>query len=164
MNAIEDVIRDGSKEVLKREGPLAWLAVLLVSAMLVGIGYVATLIVPAMRDYVAESTESVKRNTKSFEDLAKSMETVHQAHASMMAALETTQQTLTSSEAKIEKLIASVDAMGAIVDEARRMMSSVPEQRATQHSEQMRLLQRIDDSIKELAGELRQQQLDQRSG
>lgn len=154
----EDSIKDILGQTQKQGGPIALLAVMLVGAMLVGIGAVGYIIVPVMRDYVAASTETINDNAKSFSELSASMATVHQAHTSMMTATEAMQVAVLENGTKIDDLQAMVIQMSEVVQEAKALMRGVPEQRLQHHEEQLKKLQSIDDSLQQLLAEFKAKQ------
>lgn len=147
----ENLAKDVLHETSKQGGPIAVMAIMLVAAMLAGIGCIGYLLIPVMRDYVAASTHTLERNATSFRDLADSMKLVHQSHAAMMEATEIMQIAVTDNGSKLELLQQSVDQMAKIIAEAQQMMQNVPQQRA----EHTRLLQQIDAGIQQLAEELK---------
>lgn len=151
----EDLAKDVFHETNKQGGPIAVLAIMLVAAMLCGIGALGYLLIPVMRDYVSASTATLKSNAKSFSELSASMSTVHQAHASMMTSTEAVQSAVLENGTKIEELREIVTQMSEIVKEARTLMQGVPSQRLQQHEEQLKKLQSIDDSLQQLLQEFK---------
>lgn len=151
----EDFAKEVFHETSKQGGPIAVLAIMLVAAMLTGIGVLGYFLVPVMRDYIAASTNTLNSNAKSFSELSTSMSTVHQAHASMMAATEAMQVAVLDNGHKIEDMQNIVIQMSEIVQEARTMMQGVPTQRLQQHEETLKKLQSIDDSLQQLLAEFK---------
>lgn len=153
----EDTVKDIAA-VTVRQGPLALLAVMMVGAMLAGIGCLGYILVPVMRDYVSASTETLEANARSFASLSQSMSAVHQAHAAMMTASSEVQTAVLTNGEKIDELSTIVMQMASIVDEARVLMQGVPTQRLQQHEEQLKKLQSIDDSLQQLLTEIKASQ------
>lgn len=146
----EDTVKDVLHDASRQGGPIAVLAVMLVAAMLVGIGCVGYVLLPVMSDYVAASARTLDDNAKSFSELADSMATVHTAHASMMQATQVTQEAVADNGTKIAEMQRVVLQMSEIVSEAKTMMRDVPSQRLQQHQEQLKKLDSIDASLQQL--------------
>lgn len=146
----EDTVKDVLHEASKQGGPIAVLAVMLVAAMLVGIGAVGYILVPVMSDYITASARTLDDNAKSFSELSASMTAVHTAHASMMQATQVTQEAVADNGEKISELQTVVLQMSEIVSEAKMMMKDVPNQRLQHHQEQLKKLDSIDASIQQL--------------
>jgi len=146
----EDTVKDVLHETSKQGGPIAVLAVMLVAAMLIGIGAVGYILVPVMSDYIQASARTLDDNAKSFADLADSMATVHTAHAAMMQSTKVTQEAVATNGEKISELQTVVLQMSEIVTEAKMMMKDVPDQRLQHHQEQLKKLDSIDASLQQL--------------
>jgi TolA-binding protein len=146
----EDTVKDVLHETNRQGGPIAVLAVMLVAAMLIGIGAIGYILVPVMRDYIASSSKTIEDNSNSFTDLAASMATVHRSHASMMEATEATQAAVLTNGEKIAEMQRVVMQMSEIVQQAKEMMKGVPEQRLQHHAEQLEKLESIDKSLQQL--------------
>lgn len=151
----EDTVKDVLKETQRQGGPIAVLAVMLTAFMLVGIGALGYVLVPAMSDYVKASSKTLQSNAESFTELSESMMLVHQAHVSLMNATEGVQDAVLSNGKKIAEMEQIVVQMSEIVQEARDMMKGVPAQRMEQHEDQMKKLQSIDDSLQQLLLEVK---------
>ena len=146
----EDTVKDVLHEASKQGGPIAVLAVMLVAAMLVGIGAVGYILVPVMSDYIQASVRTLDDNSKSFSELADSMTTVHKTHAAMMQATQIVQEAVMDNGDKIAEMQTLVSQMSDIVNQANIMMKDVPSQRLQHHQEQLKKLEAIDASLQQL--------------
>lgn len=146
----EDSAKEVLREASRQGGPIAVMAIMLVAAMLAGIGATGWILIPAIRTYVETSASTVQQNAQSFRTLSESMTTVHQVHTAMMRSTEATQIAVLDNGEKLNELQTIVLQMSEIVQQARKLMEGVPEQRLQQHEEQLRKLQSIDDSLQQL--------------
>lgn len=152
-DAAVELTREAAKDISRGNG-WAWLTICWNVAILMGLAGVGYMLVPVARDFIHASSEATRSNTESFRKLSESMTTVHQAHASMLSSLEATTNATSAATAKIDMLMAAVEKMGEAITEARAVMRDVPQQRA----EQTKLLEQIDEAIRQLSADLRKNQ------
>jgi len=133
-------------------GPWAVMAL----AMVLGIGYeahrLAGSVGVSVSDYVIQSSANNKL-------LVEAMKRVEVEHAALLDASKSTQNSLKQLQDSTDR-VADVVLVNEqklreiqnLIDEARRIMAIVPEQR----KEELRLLQEIEQAIKELCSQIKQ--------
>lgn len=151
---LDDLSKQAGESITRSGGPWAWLAVGLVAALLVAISYVGRLLIPAFRDYVTASAATIQSNAASIDKLTKSEELSARTHADLVESLIAAQKGITDNGENIRGVQEAIDQIAALLEDAKKTMANVPQQRETQN----KLLQQIDDGIQALTQEVKRQQ------
>jgi hypothetical protein len=148
MTNLENLAEDAGKSVT-RQGAWATLAVALVLAILGAIFYVGSALIPVMQEFVQSSAEATRVNAASVSKMTESMQTVHDAHRTLMQSQESTLDAVKANGALITQTQDQMQRVLAQMDEAYKMMSNVP----TERQEQIDLLRKIEAGITALRNE-----------